>query len=155
MGRNTWESLGDYKPLPNRFNIVVSTNLKLETTEWQTSCKSYDEALQIANSNPTVESIWVCGGKKIYERAIKMESVYITGKSLIPQKLYITILRDSYPADTFIDLRCFESMFPTQESKTPFYANEKDQSPIGEFIVLQHYLFTNKISHFIERFEKS
>jgi dihydrofolate reductase len=47
MGRKTFESIGK-KALPNRTNIVVSQNTKIEETEQIKRAGSLDEALQMA-----------------------------------------------------------------------------------------------------------
>ena len=61
MGRKTWESL-PFKPLPNRRNIVLSSQ-KVDNTE---TYHSIDECLGALNSEG-VEKIFVIGGRSIYK----------------------------------------------------------------------------------------
>ncbi len=63
MGRKTWDSLGKYKPLPNRQNIVLTRN-----ENWQ------DEGADVIYSPESLktldlqdEHVFVIGGAQIYE----------------------------------------------------------------------------------------
>lgn len=74
MGRKTYESIG--KPLPNRINIVITSNVFSAAV----SCvKSYDEALKIAETYKDKE-VFVIGGGQVYKEAIKgpVDYLYIT-----------------------------------------------------------------------------
>jgi|TARA_B110000495_G_scaffold134219_1_gene117439 dihydrofolate reductase len=78
MGRKTWDSLPDnYKPLPERLNIVMSRN-----TGWAN--KSAESALypgraiEIAYANGCDEC-WVIGGAQIYNMYIdRVEEIHVT-----------------------------------------------------------------------------
>ena len=61
MGRKTWDSL-PFKPLPNRRNIVLSSQL-LENIE---TYSSTNDCIKILEKD-LVETIFIVGGKKIYE----------------------------------------------------------------------------------------
>lgn len=63
MGRKTWESLGRWKPLPDRENLVVTRdqNLKLDGAKITTS---KEDILAIATN--TDKEIWIIGGSEIY-----------------------------------------------------------------------------------------
>lgn len=72
MGRRTYESIG--KPLPNRYNIVISKTQRFEA-ENCTTAGSLEEALQIAGDR----DIFIGGGGKLYEEALPLvEKMYIT-----------------------------------------------------------------------------
>ena len=83
MGRKTFESLG--RPLPNRTNIVITRNAALEIE----GCKvvgSLDEALSLCSGE---EEIFIIGGGEIYRQAMG-----------VADKLYITLVHNSYEGDT-------------------------------------------------------
>lgn len=62
MGRKTYESIG--KPLPNRYNIIISR--APDKIDGVTVVSSLDEAYAIAST----EDVYVIGGGQIYELAI-------------------------------------------------------------------------------------
>jgi dihydrofolate reductase len=93
MGRKTWESLGEYSPLPGRLNIVVSRNPNLVLPQGVLLADSLKTALQLAiDSHCTLTS--VIGGAQIYSEALALGSV---------DTLKITVVNSIYPADTFLE----------------------------------------------------
>jgi dihydrofolate reductase len=88
MGRNTWESLPK-KPLPNRYNVVVST--KLDQTSVPAGVKvvsSFQEALDLFSDD---EKVFVIGGARLYEEAEKICS-----------KIHLTRVYGGFRADTYM-----------------------------------------------------
>ena len=75
MGRKTYESIG--RPLPNRFNIVVSRNANLQI-EGVKKANSLEHAITFAKQkNP--EEIFIIGGAQIYKQAIEIaDYIYLT-----------------------------------------------------------------------------
>jgi dihydrofolate reductase len=61
MGRKTWDSL-PFKPLPNRRNIILSTNLH-DSLETYQSIKECIKSLEKDN----IEKVFIVGGRSIYE----------------------------------------------------------------------------------------
>lgn len=84
MGRRTWESIGS-KPLPNRVNIVVTSNPS--TISDCISCLSLEEALETAKG--LVKPIFIIGGTRMYHEAVPFAS-----------HVYLTRIRASYNCDT-------------------------------------------------------
>lgn len=84
MGRKTWESIG-CKPLPGRFNIVM-TREQAYQTEGGTVVHSIDDAVAQAKKwyqtdKPDVDfqEIMVIGGAQVYEAFLPMtDRIYIT-----------------------------------------------------------------------------
>ncbi|WP_128179599.1 type 3 dihydrofolate reductase [[Pantoea] beijingensis] len=72
MGRLTWESIG--RPLPNRLNIVVSSQKSdIEGVIW---VSSIEEAIAAAGD---AQEIMVIGGGRIYEQLLKRaDRLYLT-----------------------------------------------------------------------------
>lgn len=76
MGRKTWESLPK-KPLPERLNIVVSTQLKPPADNSFRVARSTDEALSIAQ-DAGMKPI-VIGGEQIFNEMLQRASeVFLT-----------------------------------------------------------------------------
>lgn len=73
MGRKTFESMGS-KPLPNRTNFVVTTNLDYQTDFYNVIvCHNMDDALTQASSlarGKNLDTIWVIGGEKVFADAM-------------------------------------------------------------------------------------
>lgn len=86
MGRKTFESIG--RPLPNRINIII-THDKNYKEEGCLVVHSLEQAIELAEAKDDKE-IFIIGGGQIYKQAIN-----------IADKLYLTIVKRSYAADTF------------------------------------------------------
>lgn len=94
MGRKTFESFPNKKTLPNRTNIIITSDTNYEV-ENAIMANSIEHAIEIANllkdiSNNTKE-IFFIGGASIYEQCEKFCS-----------KAYITKINKEYNADRFI-----------------------------------------------------
>jgi len=89
MGRKTWESLPT-KPLPNRYNIVITrdVNYKIENENVKVA-SSLEGAINLAKEKNQAE-IFVIGGGQIFEQAISLAN-----------KLYLTVVEGDFDADTF------------------------------------------------------
>lgn len=70
MGRRTWDSLPPkWRPLPDRFNVVVSRAAP-ELPLGVALAATLDDAIAAAAATPDVESIFVVGGAQIYTAAV-------------------------------------------------------------------------------------
>jgi len=72
MGRKTYESIG--KPLPNRFNIVISSNSATKYPEGVIVCSDPKQALKAARVvclDNKIPEIFVIGGATIYQAFMK------------------------------------------------------------------------------------
>ena len=67
MGRKTWDSLGKWKPLPNRHNIVITRN-KDFSDEGCTVVNSLKEAIAKAGD----DTAFIIGGGQIYTLALEL-----------------------------------------------------------------------------------
>lgn len=64
MGRKTWESIGS-KPLPNRVNIVMSRELEIDSSQFDTTVYVSDRMEEIITVSKVVD-VFVIGGEEIY-----------------------------------------------------------------------------------------
>lgn len=86
MGRKTLESFPNQKALPNRINIVISSQIL--NIDNAICVRSIDEAIDVANR--IGKEIFIIGGASIYKQFIdKCDTLYIT-------KIY-----KNFDADTF------------------------------------------------------
>lgn len=85
MGRKTWDSLR-IKPLPNRRNIVLTSNRNLHF-EGAEAIHSPEELLAQINDQ---EEVFIIGGASVYKTFIN-----------IAQKLYITRIGGTFKADVY------------------------------------------------------
>ena len=75
MGRNTFESIGGGRLLPNRTSVILSRNNSLEV-DGAHIAHSVTDALGLC---PQDEEVFVIGGEQIYRQTIGMASrIYIT-----------------------------------------------------------------------------
>jgi dihydrofolate reductase len=95
MGRKTWESLQN-GPLIGRINIIISNTLKNVEVNGAIVMKSLSEAHARLRENQFVGTIFVIGGERLYNEAIK--DYHYT-------KIYLTNIYKNYDCDTHIDLR--------------------------------------------------
>jgi dihydrofolate reductase len=100
MGRKTWESL-PMKPLPNRINVIVST-LDLAEIEGikqhdklTVVAKSFQEALDKIEKMINVHNVFIIGGSRLYEEALK---------HTLCKKLFITHILKSFECDVYLPL---------------------------------------------------
>jgi len=101
MGRNTWDSL-PYRPLKNRLNIIITANpnlININDIDVMT-CKTIDEAIDYCEENLLINKVFVIGGKSIYDLCLNNEK-YLN----MIDCLYLSIIKDNYKCDTFINLK--------------------------------------------------
>jgi dihydrofolate reductase len=78
MGRKTFESLPNQKPLPNRKNVVVTRN-KDYKVEGASVVNSVEDALLLALSDTSIEKAFVIGGSEIYKEVFQyVDTIYLT-----------------------------------------------------------------------------
>lgn len=82
MGRKTWDSLPPkVKPLPERLNIVLSRQDKLELPVGCRLARSLDQALELAEGDEAISQAFVIGGSELFSAALEhpqLERVYLT-----------------------------------------------------------------------------
>lgn len=96
MGRKTWDSLpAQFRPLPNRVNIVITGNDNLKFPQGVLRAGGLEQALELLTKgvlSKTVEGVYVIGGAQIFRQAIVREEC---------RKIYLTQILHSFDCDTF------------------------------------------------------
>ncbi len=93
MGRHTWDSLPQsVKPLPNRYNVVLSKDPHLSLPHDVLQAHGLDEALELLSKTAHIDKIFVIGGAQLYRAVL--------GHPLV-QTLHITKIYATYTCDTF------------------------------------------------------
>ena len=87
MGRKTFESLG--QPLPNRLNIVVSSNKGFQPAGVEMK-SSIEQALKTAKQKSLHKEIFIIGGGEIYKQSLPQV-----------QKIYLTRIHKNFHGDAF------------------------------------------------------
>ena len=93
MGRKTFESIGG-KPLPNRFNIVITTQQfsELSSTNNEVYCNSVEEAITLSKKSHPEKEIFIIGGGQIYNYCLENNLV---------DKIYCNKFFEEKESDTF------------------------------------------------------
>ncbi|MFC5369229.1 dihydrofolate reductase [Arcanobacterium bovis] len=77
MGRRTWESLPErFRPLPNRQNIVLTSNSDFKAEGAQV-CTTIDEALAVSDALNPDKYVWVIGGAQIYKSMLSQADALV------------------------------------------------------------------------------
>lgn len=110
MGRTTWDSLPK-KPLPKRFNIVVSSTMSLTPSlslpihssvvpdpSPDLICSSPEEAIKHCDTNK-ISFLWIIGGESIYRYFINHPLLEIIELTLVPETDPVT--HTEYKCDRF------------------------------------------------------
>lgn len=99
MGRKTWESLPtSSRPLPGRFNIVLSSQEALpcgSTQEPFCVVSSIEHAIAAANENQQVQSIFVIGGVDLFRNIVKKFP-------MLCKEMIHTMIYGDFEADVFL-----------------------------------------------------
>ena len=106
MGRNTWEDIpANFKPLKNRLNIVISSTMQSSRLyENFYVYKSVQKCLDDLNENETVNEIFVCGGKSLYELFFEAEIVKHIYLTQIVEDLGAT-LKVNVNLDNYVEIQ--------------------------------------------------
>jgi len=90
VGRKTFQTFP--KPLPNRLNIIVTSNPNLiQTTDNIQITNTFENAIQRASEDSTIENIFIIGGVLIYEAAMQ------TG---LVKRIYLTRIKGDFQCTT-------------------------------------------------------
>lgn len=92
MGRKTWESIPEkHRPLEGRKNVILTRNKNYKVTDKGAYvAHSFKEAMALVDER--IESIFVIGGAKIYEQALKRRDI---------KGMYITRIKKTFNCDAF------------------------------------------------------
>lgn len=70
MGRRTWESLpAAFRPLPGRFNVVVTSH---EAPHGAASANSVEAAIELIQEQEPSSDVWIIGGSQLFTEATRI-----------------------------------------------------------------------------------
>lgn len=121
MGKNTWLSLPT-KPLPLRYNCVLSTSLNDVPTD--TIVVSNKKELESFVSKSNFSNIWIIGGESIYKQFINEPYV---------KNIYLTQIENEFKCDTYFP--------PIPEN---FYLKKQSDMKVENNIHYKYKLFSRK-----------
>lgn len=131
MGVKTWESIpSKHRPLKNRLNVVLSTNLQPEGHETLLWERSIQNAIQLFDESSGYESLFVIGGVKLLEEVLRC----------YPERcstLYLTCIHGRYSADVFLNIDPFFKVFSATDPAT--HVTYQDESTQITFTHEVHY----------------
>lgn len=97
MGRNTWESVGFRKPLPNRVNVVVSSS---DTNADITIKSDICNNIRLLQQQFPEKDIFIIGGAKLLVYTLE-----------ILDELIITEFEDAFDCDCFLPIETITQNF--------------------------------------------
>lgn len=154
MGRKTWESLPNkVKPLPNRFNIIVSSVLSVYN-DYNNNNNHYnnikffnnlDDALNYEND--IIEEKYVIGGQRIFNETINRPEC---------SKIYLTEIDEEYKVDTYFPEIPFwmkktktDTIVTSNNIKLNFNTYENISDPYSD-----EYCYLNSLKRILEKGEE-
>ncbi len=120
MGRKTWESLpSKFRPLPDRVNVVITSQADYVLPQGVMAFSSLDEALNFFDSRIKIDcgEVFVIGGAQVYAEAIQHSFC---------QKLYVTHVAGDHSCD--VRFPAIPSSFICVEKKTFLKENDHQVS---------------------------
>ena len=96
MGRNTFESLPNKNPLPNRINIIITSdkNYHIKSNENVYIVSSIEDAIDLCKSLFNDKKWFVIGGASIYKQFLSINMV---------DEMILTIVDDNTKGDVKVD----------------------------------------------------
>lgn len=106
MGSKTWESLGK-KKLPNRTNVVLSSNINIEGPDVVISAKDDNHViLEYLESIDPDKNVCVIGGAGVVESFAKDDLI---------DMVILTHIKEEYECDTFLNLSFLKDFYVAYE----------------------------------------
>ena len=111
MGKNTWQSINvNYKPLPNRVNIIISSTMDNKSIENYNNtfiCNTFDDAINFANNLYYVETIFIIGGAQLYNYAFENLNFRYSYETIIYKDFNCNIKINNYGGKYIFDKKTF------------------------------------------------
>uniref|UniRef100_A0A0R3RPQ5 dihydrofolate reductase n=1 Tax=Elaeophora elaphi TaxID=1147741 RepID=A0A0R3RPQ5_9BILA len=118
MGRKVWESIPPkFRPLKNRFNIVLSRKMQEMTGENVTVARSFESAVNLLRNMDNIETVWNIGGREIYELGLNSPLLHQATFLFLIFLLYITRVEGDFSADVFFPEPDYGRFIKNEESE--------------------------------------
>jgi dihydrofolate reductase len=105
MGAATWADPLMPKPLPNRYNIVITTAEEVESKEQPNLIMGIESLKKFTKE--TEKDVWIIGGARLIEAALKMEIV---------DEVWMSRINGHYGCDTFVNFELIKHSFTLYET---------------------------------------
>lgn len=112
MGRVTYETIPEeFRPLKNRYCVVVSRTWRQEEHQNIGVCSSLSEALiSLGGNSKSYDDIFVIGGEQIYNEVLR-DYMYLC------KKVYVTQFKTDYQCDQFFNWDEVKDYTPAKDPK--------------------------------------
>ena len=141
MGRRTWESIPpSLRPLQRRLNVVLSSQLDAQPSPDLAVASSVQQALQIADADPSVEAVFAIGGPGLLQALLAEHPARC-------HTLHLTRVAGTFEADTFLDCAAFLRVFSRPDPQARVQVTEE---PSGVEIAIE----AHRNPHFQPRHEE-
>lgn len=104
MGRATWDSLPS-KPLPERNNIVVTSQLHNDYDQGGYHCVKFESAADELTNMSKLQNVWVIGGAKLVE-----------GLLPVIDEIWLSRINETYDCDTFLPVTLIQENYSLVDS---------------------------------------
>lgn len=110
MGRKTWESLGDKAPLPDRINVIISSQdfREFPGANLVTTDRPLSKVTDTLERRFPEHDIAIIGGSSLYEYFIPL-----------CDHVYVTRMHEEYEGDVTLDLDVLLDGFELWETEVP------------------------------------
>lgn len=148
FGANTFMEIGD--PLPKRKNIVLSTRIALreETAEtYQKNgllniCDSIESLIELLDSsnefNPETETVYICGGSKIYETFMDIADEFIITYVDVEYQNINNTWKQLFPLKRFNDLNLESTIIGTYPQFNVTFTGNNNAEP-QKYTIVKYY----------------
>ena len=125
MGYNTWLSMNQ-KPLPNRMNVIISKNHKVDVSDNVHQCESLDKMFEWVSEN-CAGRLFMIGGSYLFQECYKKYSHLLNNVYLTEFYNYHKLSSKSivFPVDILSKLQ-IESTSNIYQSECKVYNEDKD-----------------------------
>jgi len=126
IGRKTYETFP--RPLPNRLNIIVSSNSTLPNINYPNVIRvqTFNDAIQRAKDDTNIENIFIAGGVSIYEEAMKTNFVKRVFVTRVKGDFKCTAVWSSFDVSNFKRIQTI----PKEYQQFFDHTDENDETPL-------------------------
>lgn len=140
MGNNTYKSIpNSYKPLKNRFNIVLTKSDINILNNNEDNLKYFnnidDILLYLHNNKEKFNDVYIIGGNQIYNIFLDLQII---------QNIYLTSISEiNYNCDIHFDFNKYKKYFEIQESNIEYDIDQLSDNKKNNKLIFNKYQYIN------------